>query len=77
MIAQSITYNLHNILYAYNLPKYNGIILEGGSRSRKTWSTIEFLIYYCERNKGKTINILKETFNSFKTTLYNDFRNIF
>jgi phage terminase large subunit len=52
-----------------------GIVLEGGSRSGKTWATIDFLIQLCAHNKfkGLTINIIKETYAGFKTTIYNDF----
>lgn len=76
-MANFITKNFHAILYAYLNPKYNGIVLEGGSRSRKTWSFIEFLIWYCQDRDGKVIKILKETFNSFKTTLHSDFKKQF
>lgn len=50
-----------------------GIILEGGSRSGKTWSVIDYIIFIATTQKGQVINIVKETYNSFKTTLYNDF----
>ena len=51
-----------------------GVILEGSSRSGKTWSVLDFLIWICATHGDVTINILKESFNSFKTTLYDDFR---
>lgn len=54
---------------------YRGVILEGSSRSGKTYSTIDFLIYICLfYGKKLVINIIKETYNEFKTTLYDDFR---
>jgi len=76
-MAQYITKNFHALKYAYHNSQFNGIVLEGGSRSRKTWSAIEFIIDYCQNNTGSTINIVKETFASFKTTLYDDFKRIF
>ena len=76
-MAQLITYNLHALKYSYQKEDINGCILEGGSRSRKTWSILEFLIDYCQNNDGKVINIIKETFASFKTTLYDDFKRVF
>jgi len=52
-----------------------GAILEGSSRSGKTISSVDFIIYIGARiGTGYTINILKETYNSFKTTLYDDFK---
>jgi len=50
-----------------------GTVLEGGSRSGKTWSCIFFLVMLCSENKGLVINVVKDTYNGFKTTLYNDF----
>jgi phage terminase large subunit len=61
---------------AFDDPNINGVCLEGGSRSGKTWSVIIWLLNYCSHNKGKTINIIRETYNSFKTTLYEDFGRI-
>jgi len=52
----------------------SGIIQEGSSRSGKTWSDIDFLVWLCStRETSATINIIKETYKSFKTTLYEDF----
>lgn len=51
-----------------------GAILEGSSRSGKTWSSVDFIILLCVSAKEPiTINIIKETYKSFKTTLYDDF----
>lgn len=51
----------------------NGVCLEGSSRSGKTISIIHFIIATCAVNSGLVINIVRETYNSFKTTLYLDF----
>lgn len=64
--------NLRHLCNAYYNPKKGGAVLEGSSRSGKTWSTLDFIIRYCSENEGKTINILRETYQSFKTTLYLD-----
>jgi len=57
--------------------KYRGAILSGSSRSGKTYSSIHFIIKLCaEAITPITINIVKETYNSFKTTLYDDFNRI-
>lgn len=51
-----------------------GVVLEGSSRSGKTFSSIDFIILLCSRFETNcVINIVKETYNEFKTTLYNDF----
>lgn len=51
-----------------------GVVLEGSSRSGKTYSAIDFIIYLCLYEPKKVvINVLKETYNEFKTTLYDDF----
>ena len=66
--------NLEFLYECYNDSDKSGCILEGGSRSGKTWSSIDFIIWLCcyvETNC--TIIIVKETYNSFKTTLYDDF----
>ena len=67
--------NLLELVHAFD-KKYSGCVLEGGSRSGKTWSVIDFLIWICtivEKHGGAKIIITRETFNSFKTTLYDDF----
>jgi len=56
--------------------KVNGVCLEGSSRSGKTYSIIQFLIALCSQKNGLVINIVRETYNSFKTTLYLDFAKI-
>ncbi len=57
-----------------------GVCLEGSSRSAKSWSIIHFLIKVCNQQAFKpdklTVNIIRETYNSHKTTLYNDFNKI-
>ena len=56
----------------YNGTK-SGAILEGSSRSGKTWSSVDFLVWYAGAHKNKVVKIIKETAASFKTTLYDDF----
>ena len=54
-----------------------GQILEGSSRSTKTWSGVDIIIWLCtKRHKldGCKINIYRETYNEFKETLYDDFK---
>ncbi|WP_347219296.1 phage terminase large subunit [Chryseobacterium sp.] len=59
------------------LSGYAGVVLEGSSRSGKTWSGVDIIIYLATiKHKGEktTINIYRETYNEFKTTLYDDFK---
>ena len=55
---------------------YRGAALEGSSRSGKTWSGVDIIIWIClfVEPEGCTINIYRETYNEFKTTLYDDFK---
>jgi hypothetical protein len=57
------------------LSGYKGVGLEGSSRSGKTTSWIFLLFYICLFVEDScTINIYRETFEEFKTTLYDDFK---
>jgi phage terminase large subunit len=54
-----------------------GQILEGSSRSTKTWGGVDCIMWLCtdkHKDDGCTINIYRETYNEFKTTLYDDFK---
>lgn len=65
--------NEQAIVDAYTSGK-RGIVLEGGSRSGKTWSVIDFFVALSSQTtRPKVVNLVKETYNGFKTTLYNDF----
>ena len=50
-----------------------GAVLSGSSRSGKTFSGIDELILIDHSDPGSEIILLRETYNSFKTTLYSDF----
>lgn len=57
------------------LDGYIGCVLEGSSRSGKTWSGVDIIIWLCTQVETDcTINIYRETYNEFKTTLYDDFK---
>ncbi|WP_428743191.1 terminase [Tenacibaculum sp.] len=54
---------------------FRGCLLEGSSRSGKTWSGVDIIIWLCTKVETScTINIYRETYNEFKTTLYEDFK---
>jgi phage terminase large subunit len=57
------------------LSGYRGVALEGSSRSGKTWSGVDIIIWLCLHvEESCTINIYRQTYNEFKTTLYDDFK---
>lgn len=52
----------------------SGVLLRGSSRSLKTISGIDFIVLICSKfETSAVINIIRETYTSFKGTLYNDF----
>lgn len=54
---------------------YAGCILEGSSRSGKTWSGVDIIIWLCTHIETDCkINIYRSTFAEFKDTLYDDFK---
>ena len=83
-MAKKINKNLKYLRNSYVAQRYEGeelvtgergVALEGSSRSGKTISGVDFIILLCSQYETNcTINILKETFAEFKTTLYDDFK---
>ncbi|MFA5768618.1 MAG: phage terminase large subunit [Bacteroidales bacterium] len=69
---RKINKNFATLVKALNSGR-RGLVMEGGSRSGKTWSGIDFMSYVAHRYPGCSICLVKETYNSFKTTLYDDF----
>lgn len=86
VIDDDTSKNYEFLKQSFDLQKYDGeliisgfkgVILEGGARSSKTWSVIYFILYICLFvEKECTINIIRETYNEFKTTLYLDLKKI-
>jgi len=54
-------------------PKYNLILLEGGSRSSKTWSVLQVLISYCFDKSLRTSCFRKQS-TWTRDTIWNDFQ---
>lgn len=66
--------NLLHLHKAFTDKTKSGALLEGSSRSGKTWSSVDFIIWLSSvMPADTTTNIIKETYRSFKTTLYDDF----
>ena len=56
-----------------NVPKYRIIGLQGGTRSGKTYSAVQWAIRFCHKYSGVTISICRDTFNALKATTMRDF----
>ena len=51
-------------------------LLQGGTRSGKTYATIYFLIDYCLLYTGMEIDIVRDTFTALKATAWKDFQDV-
>lgn len=72
-MSKQINPNLLQACASYNSGK-RGLVQLGSSRSGKTISDIDFFVWLCSKKvTGKTIFIVRATYASFKTTLYEDF----
>ena len=58
------------------VPQQRFTLLQGGTRSGKTFSTIYYLIWLCENYKGLEIDICRDTFTALKSTVWKDFKQV-
>jgi phage terminase large subunit len=68
-----------NYLYLKrNVPKQRMTLLQGGTRSGKTYSVIYYLIWLCKehKNAGMEIDICRDTYTALKSTAWKDFKDI-
>jgi PBSX family phage terminase large subunit len=73
MSKKLINKNFRALVNAYK-SGIRGVVLEGSSRSGKTWSGIDFQLYLTSYSSERIIiNNVRETYNSFKTTLFDDY----
>ena len=73
MRKKLINKNFRALVNAYN-SGIRGVVLEGSSRSGKTWAGIDFQLYLTSHSSDRiVINNVRETYNSFKTTLFDDY----
>lgn len=75
---ESWSYSDCAYVYDLNIAGYSCYFIEAGKpilvhNSGKTWAVLDFILMLCATSNGLTINIIKETFAGFKTTLYADF----
>lgn len=70
--------NPNYIYLKENVPKNRITLLQGGTRSGKTYSTIYYLIWFCKeyKNAGLEIDIVRDTFTALKATAWKDFYDV-
>lgn len=59
-----------------NVPEKRVTLLQGGTRSGKTYSTVNYLIYLCSQHTGMEIDITRDTFKALKATAWKDFQDV-
>ena len=58
---------------AFNDSKIRFIINQGGTRSSKTYSIIQLLIYYCLTSKNKNVSIIRMSLPTIRGSVLKDF----
>jgi len=59
-----------------NVPEKRVTLLQGGTRSGKTYAICHYIIWLCHQYEGMTIDIVRDTFTALKATAWNDFKDI-
>lgn len=59
-----------------SVPDNRFTLLQGGTRSGKTFSTIYYFIWLCSEYEGLEIDICRSTFAALKSTVWKDFKNV-
>jgi phage terminase large subunit len=59
-----------------SIPENRFTLLQGGTRSGKTFSTIYYIIWLCDNYKGLEIDIVRDTFTALKSTVWKDFKEV-
>ena len=57
-------------------PKQRATLLQGGTRSGKTYAIIEYLIWLCLKYTDIEIDITRDTFKALKATAWKDFEDV-
>ena len=60
------------------IPKQRVTLLQGGTRSGKTWAVIYYIIWLCKEhpNAKMEIDICRDTYTALKNTAWKDFKDI-
>lgn len=56
-----------------NVPKSRFTLLQGGTRSGKTYSVLHYIIWFCSKYSGAEIDIVRDTYTSLRSTVMKDF----
>jgi len=59
-----------------SVPKNRFTLLQGSTRSGKTYSICYYIIDLCRNYKGIEIDIVRDTFTALRATIWKDFENI-
>jgi PBSX family phage terminase large subunit len=66
-----------NYLYLKdNVKKQRVTLLQGGTRSGKTYAAIYYLIWLCKHYSNLEIDIVRDTFTALKATAWKDFKDV-
>ena len=68
-----------NFLYLKsNVPKNRVTLLQGGTRSGKTYSVVYYIMWLCNthKNAGLEIDICRDTYSALKATAWKDFKDV-
>ena len=70
--------NPNYIFLKQNVPSERITLLQGGTRSGKTYSVIYYIIDLCRKypNAGMEIDITRDTFTALKATVWKDFKDV-
>lgn len=68
--------NPNYIFLKESVPKNRFTLLQGGTRSGKTFSTIYYFIWLCENYSGLEIDIIRDTYTALNSTVWKDFKQI-
>ncbi len=58
------------------VPKERFTLLQGGTRSGKSYSCIYYIIDLCSKHEGIEIDIVRDTFTALKATAWKDFKDV-
>lgn len=59
-----------------SVPSNRITLLQGGTRSGKTYSIIYYIIHLCDKYSGIEIDIVRDTFTALKSTVWKDFKSV-